>query len=474
MMMTTGWRYRLASVLGTVWLTGAAIVVVNAPPVQSAFARVPIFGRPAPAVLGNGELAIAIVTAVAVIVAVMWPLYRPRPRRILDTIALTQRRVLLAMVGLAAMGYFDYSYRLPRSTLMLSTLVLLVGLPAWHLLIRRRPQGTSRSVIVGDDPEAMADILEATDLPVVGYVSPPSRYGIDDEIATAAAAATDGGHARSLDELANLGDLYGFDKVLVEHNIDTAVLAFAGTERAEFFGTLDTCHRHGVTTLVHRDHIDSVLTAGGGGGDLVEVDLEPWDWQDHVLKTVFDTVFSIVGLVVLSPVMAAIAVAIKLEDGGPILYRQERTAEFGETITVYKFRSMAPESEDVEPGEETDRVTDIGQFLRRTHLDEIPQLWSILRGEMSVVGPRAAWTDEELLLEEEVSEWPQRWFVKPGLTGLAQINGATSEDPHQKLRYDIEYIRRQSFWYDLKIVVRQVWTVLEDIVATIWNPQGER
>lgn len=462
--MTTGWRYRLASILGTVWLTGAAIAVVNAPQVQAAFSRVPVLGRPAPAVLANGDLSFAIATAGVVIVAAMWPLYRPRPRRILDTVTLTQKRVLLAMVGLAAMGYFDYSYRLPRSTLMLATVVLLVALPAWHLLIRRRPQGTSRAVIVGDDPEAMADILEATDLPVVGYVSPPSRYGVEEEIAATAAAATDGGHAGSLDDLANLGDLYGFDEVLVDHNIDTALLAFAGTDRAEFFGTLDTCHRHGVTTLVHRDHIDSVLTAGGGGGDLVEVDLEPWDWQDHVLKTLFDAAFSVVGLVVLSPVMAAIAIAIKLEDGGPILYRQERTAEFGETITVYKFRSMAPESEDVEPGEETDRVTDVGQFLRRTHLDEIPQLWSILRGEMSVVGPRAAWTDEELLLEEEVSEWPQRWFVKPGLTGLAQINGATSETPEEKLRYDIEYIRKQSFGFDLKIVVRQMWIVFQDLV----------
>ena len=130
---------------------------------------------------------------------------------------------------------------------------------------------------------------------------------------------------------------------------------------------------------------------------------------------------------------------------------------------------MRPESEDTTPGEETDRVTRVGRFLRRTHLDEIPQLWSILVGDMSVVGPRAAWTDEELLLEEQVSTWSQRWFVKPGLTGLAQINDVTSEAPREKLRYDIEYIRRQSFWLDLKIVVRQIWGVLGDLVTTVWR-----
>jgi lipopolysaccharide/colanic/teichoic acid biosynthesis glycosyltransferase len=88
---------------------------------------------------------------------------------------------------------------------------------------------------------------------------------------------------------------------------------------------------------------------------------------------------------------------------------------------------------------------------------------------MSVVGPRAVWTDEEVHLERAAENWRKRWFVKPGLTGLAQINDVDSTEPEKKLRYDIEYIRRQSFWFDLKIVVRQVWLVLLDLVNSDAN-----
>jgi lipopolysaccharide/colanic/teichoic acid biosynthesis glycosyltransferase len=468
--MASGWRYRVASVLGTAVLATVAVTVVNYPAVQEAFALVPYLGRPAPAVLANGTLGWAILTTLAVMLATLWPVFKPRPRRILDTILLTQKRVVLAMIGLAALGYFDYSYRLPRPTLVLTTAFLLVVLPLYMVAIRRQPRSTNRGVIVGDDPETMADILAATEIPVLGYVSPPSSFAVGSNAPAEQVELTDGGAAESrLDALQNLGGLSRLDEVFVKHDIDTALLAFTETDRAEFFGTLDVCAEHGVTAMVHRDHADDVLTAGVGGGDLVEVELTPWDWQDYVIKRAFDVVFAGGGLLVLSPFIVAIAAAIKLDSDGPILYNQTRTAEFGDTFAVYKFRSMRPESEDTTPGEETDRVTRVGRILRRTHLDEIPQLWSILVGDMSVVGPRAAWTDEELLLEEQVSTWSQRWFVKPGLTGLAQINDVTSEEPREKLRYDIEYIRRQSFWLDLKIVVRQIWGVLGDLVTTVWR-----
>jgi polysaccharide biosynthesis protein PslA len=133
---------------------------------------------------------------------------------------------------------------------------------------------------------------------------------------------------------------------------------------------------------------------------------------------------------------------------------------------VYKFRTMLPDSESAEPeeDEDNDRITRVGRMLRKTHLDEIPQLWTILTGKMSVVGPRAVWTEGEPLLEPETKTWRKRWFVKPGLTGLAQIHDAKSTSPTTKLRYDLEYIRRQSFWFDLKIVARQIWQVAEDTV----------
>ncbi|SDE99616.1 sugar transferase [Halorientalis regularis] len=476
--MATGWRYRVASVLGTASLTAFAVWFVNYPLIQDAFSRVPVLGRPAPNVLSNGELTLAVATALLVALAAMWPLFKPRPRRVLDTILLTQKRVVLAMVGLAALGYFDYDYRLPRATLLMAAVFLVLWLPAWMVAIRRRPSDRSRAIIVGDDPRAMEAILDATVLPVIGYVSPPSSYETGDPDGVTPAELSDGGRVTTrLNELSNLGGLSRLDEVLVKHDIDTALLAFTDTDRAEFFGTLDTCYDHGVTAVVHRDHADDILTTGVAGGELVEVDLDPWDWQDYVVKRLFDVAFAGVGLVVLSPVIFLIAAAIKLDSPGPVLYSQERTAEFGDTFTVFKFRSMVPEAEAEtgaklsaeDRGSVDPRVTCVGRFIRQTHLDEIPQLWSILVGDMSVVGPRPERPELETDMESGAEDWRSRWFVKPGLTGLAQINDATGHDPQEKLRYDIEYIRNQSFWVDLKIVVRQIWRVLCDIVVAPVN-----
>ena len=467
--MDKRWRYRLASVAGTVGLVSLAIALANLAVVQDWFARVPYFGRPAPAVLSTGELAVAITTAVAVALGAFWPLFKPRPRRILDAIIETQRRVVLTMVALAALGYFNYTYRLPRSTVMLATVFLLVALPAYMVLVRRQPQTAGRALLVGDDPDAMAAILEASEMPVVGYVAPP---GVAESTFAPGSATREGTPDGPSATLERIGGFARIEDVIATNDFDTVLLGFASPDRAEFFGTLAACHEHGLGVKIHRDHAETVLTARSPQGELVDVDLEPWDLQDRVLKRLFDVGFAAVGLALLSPAILVAALAIKLDDGGPILYGQERTAEFGDTFTVYKFRTMRVGEESSTPGDGRERVTGVGRFLRRTHLDEIPQLWAILTGRMSVVGPRATWTDEESHLEAVVSTWRKRWFVKPGLTGLAQIHAVDSTDPAEKLRHDLQYIQRQSFQFDIQIVVRQLWTVWLDVWATVRGRHG--
>lgn len=480
--MVTGWRHRLASVAGTVVITVLAVWFANLELIQTGFSRIPYFGRPAPAILDSGALAFAAATTLVVTLAAMWPVFKPRPRRILDTLVLTQKRVFLSMVGLAALGYFNYSYRLPRSTLMITTLALLVWLPAWTVAIRRRPNTRSRAVIVGDDPAVMEATLAATDVPVLGYVAPSSTFESPARSQVEARGMADGGVAEThLDDIACLGGLSRLGEVFVKHDVDTALLAFSDRGRAEFFGTLDACHEHGVTAMVHRNHAEDVLTAGVAGGDLVEVDLEPLDWQEYVAKRLFDVGFAVAALLVLSPAIVCIAVAIKLDSDGPILYSQQRTAEFGDIFTIYKFRSMVSDAEadtgatlsEADRGGRDPRITRVGRFLRKTHLDEIPQLWTVLTGDMSVVGPRPERPELDSDMEAGAHQWRSRWFVRPGLTGLAQINDATGHDPETKLRYDVEYIRQQSLWFDLKIVVRQLWLVLEDAVAFLRGDDGD-
>ena len=471
--MDTGWRYRLASVGGVAALVGLAVMLANNGTVQSVASMVPVLGRLPVDPPAGTEFVIEVALTVAVVAGAFVPLYKPRPRRILDIVALAHKRTFVAVFALATIGYFDYTYKVPRLTLVLITPLLFVALPAWFIWLRRPEARSERAIIVGDDPAQIAEIVRGAALPLLGYLCPTTVHALTDTQSAAedpgvgsagVAHAVDGG--RRSPGLARLGGLSRLEDILVEQDIDTVVLAFDDPDRAEFFGALDACYEHGVAAKVHPAHADTVLTdTPDPNASLVDVEIEPWDIQDYLFKRGFDVAFSVTGLLVLTPVIAVITAAIKLEDGGPVLYRQERTAVFGETFPIFKFRSMTPEGESATPIDdaENDRITRVGRVLRQTHLDEIPQLWSILRGDMSVVGPRAVWTEEEYLLEDEAETWRKRWFVKPGLTGLAQINDASSVDPRAKLRYDLQYVRKQSFAYDLKIVARQLWLVGADI-----------
>ncbi|MFH5801512.1 sugar transferase [Haladaptatus sp. CMAA 1911] len=428
------------------------------------------------------KLVIAGLITVFVMTTSLIPMFKPRPRRVLDTLSVTEKRLVIAILGLATLGYADYSYRLPRSTLIIITVVLGICLPALFVAIRRQPTDTNApAIVVGDDVRYVADILKNVNTPILGYVSPSS--GNEVRRGKLERVVTDGGTEQPLLGIERLGGLSRLENVLIEKGVDTAILAFSTTDRAEFFGALDTCHKHGVTAKAPTRHIDSVLTKTEATEDdeLVEIALEPWDWQDYIFKRIFDVLFATFSLLAFAPLLAIIALAVKLDSPGPVFYSQARTAEFGGTFQVYKFRSMVTNAEaetgakvsEEDKGEIDPRVTRVGRILRKTHLDEIPQLWSILIGDMSVVGPRPERPELDSDIETGVVEWRKRWFIKPGLTGLAQISDATGHEPAKKLRYDIEYIRRQTFWFDVQIVTRQLWQVVKDVNDLIRRKEQE-
>lgn len=460
--MTTGWRYRTLSIGGVAVLTAVAVLVSNHTIPQYFFTTyVPVFNNLDVTVMEGVYLRRTLLLSVAFTVGALVPMYKPRPRRVLNTVFLTQKRVLVSGLALATLGFFQWSHRLPRATLVMFTGILVLLLPAWFVTIRRPPGGKeNRTVLMGDDVEQMRSIRDAIDGELLGYLCPTAALPVEDPQEVIA----DGGVVEGLDDLNYFGGLSRVEDVLVNQDIDTVVLAFKDTDRGEFFGTLDACYEHGIATKVHREYADTLLTADTDVKPLVDVQVEPWDWQDYVLKRVFDLLFAGTALLVLSPVIICIVAAIRLEGEGPVLFSQKRTYLFGETFTVYKFRTLKPKrGGEVGTTIEEDRHTPLGQFLRTTHLDEIPQLWSILVGDMSVVGPRPAQTELENQFETAEPKWRQRWFVKPGLTGLAQINDMMSTEPAEKFRYDLQYIRNQSLWLDVKIVIRQVFKVFVDV-----------
>lgn len=179
-------------------------------------------------------------------------------------------------------------------------------------------------------------------------------------------------------------------------------------------------------------------------------------FEQRLGKRVFDLTFSIILLVLLSPIMLVSAIAIKLGDGGPVLFKQKRLTEGGKEFDVYKFRSMIVNAESHGPQlarEDDDRITKVGRVLRKCRLDELPQLFNILKGDMAVVGPRPERPELAEKYEESMPEFEFRLHVKAGLTGYAQVTGLYDTLPYDKLKMDLMYIENYSVFLDLRILL---------------------
>ena len=176
-------------------------------------------------------------------------------------------------------------------------------------------------------------------------------------------------------------------------------------------------------------------------------------------KRLFDIAASAILMILMSIPMIFIALLIRLDSPGPVLFRQERLGKGGRPFMILKFRSMYQDAEEHGPQwamKEDPRCTRIGRFLRRSRLDELPQLWNILKGEMSFVGPRperACFYDE---FETYIHGFRNRLAVTPGLTGLAQVNGGYDLKPEEKIIYDMEYIQTRSVFVDFKCIVKTI------------------
>ncbi len=201
----------------------------------------------------------------------------------------------------------------------------------------------------------------------------------------------------------------------------------------------------------------------------------PQDARRAAVKQVFDLVLATLMLVAFAPLMAVLACLIKLDSRGPVFFRQKRHGFNNQIVRVWKFRTMRPDRL-AEEGiirqvvGDDDRVTRLGRFLRRSSLDELPQLFNVIKGEMSLVGPRphaVGMTTEETEVHKLVGDYAHRHRVKPGLTGWAQINGSrgpvhTAAEVRERVRLDMEYVNRSSLWFDLYIMIMTAPCLLGD------------
>jgi lipopolysaccharide/colanic/teichoic acid biosynthesis glycosyltransferase len=197
-----------------------------------------------------------------------------------------------------------------------------------------------------------------------------------------------------------------------------------------------------------------------------------------IAKRSFDIFLSGFGLLLSSPFWILFSIAVKLEDGGPVFYGQRRVGQYGRQFKSWKFRSMVPSADEkLQAKDQDSRITKVGRLLRATAMDELPQLWNILVGEMSFVGPRALMPEEievnsngELVPMEDIPGYAFRHQVLPGLTGVAQIYAPRDIPRRNKFRYDRLYIQRQSFWLDLRLIMLSFWITFR----ASWEVRGDK
>lgn len=326
---------------------------------------------------------------------------------------------------------------------------------------RREGETTRRALIVGSGRVGMLTAKRLLDEPELGLR--PVGFLDDDPLDAEAAPA-------GLPVFSPEGD---FETLAARLGIDHAIIAFSRASHDELLQLARTCWRMGITVSVvprlFEIEGERVVTEYLGGLPLVEMrPSDPRGWQFR-LKYAVDRVIAAAALTLLSPLMLLIAAAVRLTMGNPILYRQARVGRDGHTFEMLKFRTMrvAPAGEadadwaDEQLGGEVgvdhaplvDRQTPVGNFLRQTSLDELPQLWNVLRGDMSLVGPRPERATYVERFEKGLYRYGDRHRVKSGLTGWAQVNGLRGKtDLRDRTEWDNHYIENWSLWLDLKIV----------------------
>jgi Undecaprenyl-phosphate glucose phosphotransferase len=391
-------------------------------------------------------------------------LYRPRRigSHLSEAVDIAKASTMGVLVLVALMTFFFRGYDYSRVVIvyfwLLSIGVVWFSRAAFReglRFARRRGYNQRFAVVVGDG-ELAATVVQRMEgrrdvgIQVLGVVG--------DE-------KDDTGGVRRLGGYADLR------AVLDAHTVDHVILALAHEDYGRLAGLLDAVGDEPVTIHVVPDLLRFASLRGGieqfEGMPFIHLRESPLYGWNRLAKRVFDFLFSATVLAVIWPVLLLLAAAVKVSSRGPVFYRQERMGLDGRRFEMLKFRTMDADAE-VRSGPvwarpSDQRRTGLGAFLRRLSLDELPQFWNVLRGDMSVVGPRPERPVFVERFRQTVPGYMLRHKVKSGITGWAQVNGLRGNTSLEKrIQYDIEYIERWSVWLDFKIIAMTVVRVLVD------------
>ena len=439
------------------------ILIVSAI-VSAAFVR---FGVAAPEFIGAGDGIIRFLVVAAVLQACLYYADLYNIRTLADPRELFVRLVQALAVGsflLAAIYYVLPRLIIGRGVIVIAALFLVVLIPGWRLLfewLSRNMRPRERLLLVGtsvatvDLARELFERRHELGVEIVGFVDPdPAQIG---------APVINPGV---------IGTIEDIPSIVRARAVDRVVVSLADSRGKLPVDKLLEMKLDGVTF----DHLASIYEQYTG--KIAVENLRP-SWlifspgfkKSRLLslaKRLIDVVVAGLGFVLTLPLMALVGGAIRLTSSGPVLYHQRRVGLQGRIFVLHKFRSMREDAETAtgpvwaaKAGDT--RVTPLGSLLRRTRLDELPQLWNVLRGDMSFVGPRPERPEFVSELTKEIPFYRQRHVLRPGLTGWAQVRytyGASVEDALQKLQYDLFYIKHMSISLDLFIIFSTVKTVL--------------
>jgi len=412
---------------------------------------------------GDGDLWPKALVLIAITIAVLYvsDLYKiGRPTGHREVVA----RLILALgsacIITGAAGFAFPTLRLGRLAFLQTFAFVSLGLIVWRLIwVGLLPSDRLRKRVlvlgVSDSSALLGTLRDSGSQPfsVLGF--------LDD--APDAADRVPGG-------MQLLGKTQDLLNLVDELQPDVVLVTLADMRRSLPITDLLDCRLRGIVveqwTSFYEKQTGKVLVANLRPSWLIFSDGFVKDRLTTAVKRVADVVLSTVGIVVSLPAMLAVAIAIKLDSHGPVLFRQERVGQHGRVFTVNKFRSMSVDAERgnaVWAAQNDPRVTRVGKWLRRTRLDELPQFFNVLMGDMSFVGPRPERPEFVRMLQRKIPFYMERHSVKPGITGWAQVKhhyAASVEDSLEKLQYDLYYVKNVSPLLDVLILLSTIQVVL--------------
>ena len=349
--------------------------------------------------------------------------------------------------------------------LAISVLVVFLGriiVGEIQRYLYRYGYGVHKVIVVGDSPVASRLIHEILNqkrlgLKFVGFVSDSSKK------------------SRS-HEFQFLGSIDSLSDIVKKVKPDEIILTDISINRKKIINIIQICSDANISFKFISDVFSMVTTSASSntlaGLPIMELKTIALDGWGRIVKRLFDIIFSVVLLVILSPLFLLAAILVKISSPGPVIFKQKRVGRDGKVFNFYKFRSMYTDKCDFSDKgkkwttakDEKSRITPIGRILRKSNLDEIPQFYNVLRGDMSFVGPRPELPTFVDKFQKAIPEYYRRHRVKSGLTGWAVVNGLKGDTSiEERVRYDIFYIENWSFWFDLKIIIKTVFLVIREI-----------